>query len=239
MNKLFIANWKMFGSSGLACELFTTAANLNYNNLALMVPAPYLDMAQRNLVSTSVEWGAQTMHPSLDGAYTGDVSALMLKDFGCQKVLLGHSERRKYWHENDELIANTAKIALEHSLEPIICLGEPLSVRKNDNHLDYVKNQFVSIAEKIQGESFIIAYEPIWAIGTGETANCEQIDEMHSYLMQLALEFTDNCRIIYGGSVNEANISPIVALDSVAGVLVGGASLNKEKFVEMVERCKV
>ena len=239
MSKLFVANWKMFGSLGLAGELFETAAHLNYNKLALMVPTPYLDMAQRILEHTHIEWGAQTIHSKLEGPYTGDVSALMLNEFGCKKVILGHSERRKHWCETDELIANAAKTAIECSLEPIVCLGEPLEVRKNNDHLRYVKDQFTSIAQAIKGESFIVAYEPVWSIGTGETADCEQINEMHGYLMQLALEFTDNCRIIYGGSVNEANISKIISLDSVDGVLVGGASLNKEKFVQMVELCKV
>lgn len=248
MSKLFVANWKMHGHAGLAKKLFYAAASLsNVENVAVMVPFPYLHLAQQELVNTAVVWGAQTLSVHSQGAFTGEVCAEMLKEFGCKMVLVGHSERRSGWNELDDLVAKQALAASSNGVTPIICVGEGLACREKNIHFQYVKSQIESVSKflidnKAKGE-FIFAYEPIWAIGSGKAANANDVEKMHSFirecLLQISIEFSSKCIIIYGGSVNSSNLESLLAKQDVGGVLVGGASLKVNEFIDMVNICKV
>ena len=248
MNKLFVANWKMHGHAGLAKKLFSAAASLsNVKNVAVMVPFPYLYLAQQELANTGVIWGAQTLSVHSQGAFTGEVCAAMLHEFGCKMALVGHSERRSGWGELDSLIAKQAFAASSSGIKPVICVGEDLVCRERGVHFQHVKSQIENISKflidnKATGE-FVFAYEPIWAIGSGKAANANDVESMHLFirecLLQISIEFSSRCIIIYGGSVNSSNLEGLLAKQEVGGVLVGGASLKVNEFIDMVNICKV
>ena len=246
---ILIANWKMHGDAGLAENLLSSIAVLDHQgvDIGLMVPFPYLSMAQNKLKHTKISWGAQAMSSELKGAYTGDVSVSMLQDFGCKQVIVGHSERRKHWFESDLSIAQQAAVAILHDLVPIICVGESKASRDSGKYMEDIESQVKIIIEQLKLSQavgkFIIAYEPVWAIGSGESASLGQVVEVHQAirrcLLHLALEFSNNCIIIYGGSVNSSNLSELLSASEIEGFLVGGASLNTESFIDMVNVCKV
>lgn len=251
MQKLLMANWKMNGAQGQAATLFGALAQLDAADVKLVVmpPAPYLAMAQTMLHNTEISWGAQTFRAEPQGAYTGDISASMLLDFDCQYVLVGHSERRQYWAETNAQIAAQAVAACSAGLVPVICVGETLTVRQADQHLAVLTHQISEICKVLLAEfteklpRCIWAYEPIWAIGTGQSATPVQVaevhDKIHEVLLHTSLEFSNQCRIIYGGSVNARNICDLMSQNHVDGALVGGASLDIEQFSKMVDLCKV
>lgn len=247
MSKLFVANWKMHGHAGLAKKLLSVAASLDdIENVAVMVPYPYLYLAQQELANTAAIWGAQTLSMYSQGAFTGEVCAEMLSEFGCKMVLVGHSERRSGWGELDDLIANQALVASSNGIKPIICVGEDLACREKGVHFQYVKSQIETVSKflienKAKGE-FVFAYEPIWAIGSGRAANADEVEKMHLFirecLLQISIEFSSRCIIIYGGSVNKSNLESLLTKQDVGGVLVGGASLKVNEFIDMVNICK-
>ena len=189
---------------------------------------------------------AQNMHQSASGAFTGEISSAMLLDIGVQYVILGHSERRAYYGETDELLKEKVKAALQAGLHIIFCFGEELEDRKSETHLDVVKKQLSTVLFDLnatQWQQIVLAYEPVWAIGTGETASPEQAQEMHAFIRSMILEnYDSSCAnavsILYGGSVKPANATEIFAQADVDGGLIGGASLLAEDFAAIVNGFK-
>ena len=201
-----------------------------------------LSAAVKMTKDSSIYVSAQNMHQSASGAFTGEISSTMLLDIGVQHVILGHSERRAYFGETDELLKEKVQAALKAGLHIIFCFGEKIEERKSETHFDIVKKQ-LSIAlfdlDAKQWQQIVLAYEPVWAIGTGETASPEQAQEMHAFIRSLILEnYDSSCAdavpILYGGSVKPANASEIFAQTDVDGGLIGGASLQAEDFAAIV-----
>ncbi len=246
------ANWKMNLSLLQAEELINALLQTNHtlaeNQLAIFgVPFPYLLPVKQKLDGKrNVFVAAQNCSANKNGAYTGEVSAEMLQSIGLKYVILGHSERREYNHETDEELAAKVNIALDHKLAPIFCCGEPLPVREAGTQNSYVESQlkaglFHLTAEQMK--NFIIAYEPIWAIGTGKTASSEQAQEMHAHIRsviagQYGKEVAETVSILYGGSVKAANAVEIFGQPDVDGGLVGGASLVATEFSAIINGLK-
>jgi triosephosphate isomerase len=210
----------------------------------VVICPPYTALAAvgQALKDSPLELGAQDMYPETEGAYTGEISPLMLKEVGCRYVILGHSERRKYFKETDEFINQKVKTALKYSLVPIVCIGETLEEREARKAFEAVKAQFDGSLKDLTGEEIersVIAYEPVWAIGTGRTATPEQAEQMHSYIRRLLKEkygeeSAERVLILYGGSIKPDNMSALMQKPNVDGGLVGGASLRAESFTQIV-----
>lgn len=246
------ANWKMNLSfqqaEQLVDALLATPHSLKENQLAVFgVPFPYLTMVVSKLKGherTAV--AAQNCSQHKSGAYTGETSAEMLTSIGVQYVILGHSERREYFNESNQLLADKLNISLSYGLTPIFCCGEPLSIREAETQNSYVEVQlreslFHLSADELQ--KIVIAYEPIWAIGTGKTATAEQAQDMHAHLRSvLAAQYgaavANNISILYGGSVKGSNAAEIFGKPDVDGGLVGGASLKADEFVQIINGLK-
>lgn len=187
--------------------------------------------------------GAQNVHTEDNGAYTGETSTSMLKDAGCEYVIVGHSERREYFHEDDALVAEKTKKALDDGLKVIVCVGEKLEQRKSGNHENVVKTQVEAVLEQVDSsnaDNFVVAYEPVWAIGTGETATPEQAQEMHQFIRSLLTDAwsedaAEKIRILYGGSMKPANAEELLSQTDVDGGLIGGASLKADSFSEIID----
>jgi len=187
-----------------------------------------------------VQIGGQDCHAQINGAFTGDISAKTLKDAGCNYVILGHSERRQYHFESDETVNAKVKTALENNLMPILCIGESLEIREENKYLDFIKKQIDgSIPQNIEIENLIIAYEPIWSIGTGKIPSIAQIDEMANFIKDEVEKNKNikvkNSKILYGGSTNSKNAKEIMAVKNISGMLVGGASLKADEFSQMAK----
>lgn len=201
-----------------------------------------LSAAVKMTKDSSIYVSAQNMHQSASGAFTGEISSTMLLDIGVQHVILGHSERRAYFGETDELLKEKVQAALKAGLHIIFCFGEELDDRKSETHFDVVKKQLSTVLfdlDATKWQKIILAYEPVWAIGTGETASPEQAQEMHAFIRSLILEnYDSSCAnavsILYGGSVKPANATKIFAQTDVDGGLIGGASLQAEDFAAIV-----
>jgi len=232
-------NWKMNTNleSALSLVKGVEAAATQEDVLTIVgVPFPFLVPCLQ--VTKAVQIAAQNMHHEEKGAFTGEVSASMLVSAGIKYVILGHSERREYQKESNELLKTKVDLALAHGLIPIFCCGEQLEIRKSGNHIAHVKNQLEESLFHLSAEDFgkiIIAYEPIWAIGTGETATPEQAQEMQQALRSFlsskyGADVANACSILYGGSVKPANAESLFSQDDVDGGLVGGASLKVEDF---------
>lgn len=239
-------NWKMNKTSEEAIELFEKIVDINVPEgveVIMATPAIYLDWAAKGVYEKGrVNVSAQNCHEEESGAYTGEISAKMLASIDVPYVLIGHSERREIFNEEDSLLAKKIDAALDAGLSPIFCCGEPLSVRKAGEQVDYVSKQVEKALFHLEGpmlDRIVIAYEPIWAIGTGETASPEQAQEMHSAIRsQLAGKYgskiADDISILYGGSVKPANAKEIFSQTDVDGGLVGGASLIASGFEEII-----
>ena len=186
--------------------------------------------------------GAQNCHDKDSGAYTGEISALMLQSLGMEYVIIGHSERREYFKESNELLADKVTAALAHDLTPIFCCGEPLQIRESGDHYGYVTKQLRESVFSLSPENFsklVIAYEPIWAIGTGKTATTEQAQEMHARIRseiesQYGSEIAQDTSILYGGSCKSSNAQELFTCSDVDGGLIGGACLNEQDFVAII-----
>ncbi len=210
----------------------------------VMVAPPFTSLhdAFKSLKDTPVIVAAQNMHQNENGAFTGEVSAKMLKSIGVKTVILGHSERRAHFHESNEILAEKVNAALKNDMKVIFCFGEELKDRQSEQHFDVVAKQLKESLYHISDaswENIILAYEPVWAIGTGETASPEQAQEMHAFIRKNISEaFNDKIAqkvsILYGGSVKPANASEIFAKEDVDGGLIGGASLKAVDFLEIV-----
>ncbi len=240
--KLVAGNWKMHGSRSMVKELLDpliTGVGLGESaDMAVFPPCPYLQRTQKMLKGSPIRWGAQTLHPSPKGAFTGEVSAAMLLDFGCHYVLVGHSERRTLFGESNADVADRFVAALEAGLEPLLCVGETLDERESGATQQVISDQIDVVLEKSGIDSFAsatIAYEPVWAIGTGKTASPEQAQEIHAFIRDKLSGHDDiiggQIRILYGGSVNPSNAADLFARKDIDGGLIGGASLKAEDFL--------
>ncbi len=246
------ANWKMNLTWQKGEELLSAIDNskyeLNDNQQAIFaVPFPYLHLAQEILQDKrGVFVAAQNCSNRKSGAYTGEVSVEMLQSLNVQYVIVGHSERREYFHETNAVLAEKIDLALSHNITPIFCCGEPLLVRESETQNEYVAKQLEESLFHLDNDSVtkvVIAYEPIWAIGTGKTASKEQAQEMHAFIRgELAKKYggsvANEISILYGGSVKAANAKEIFAERDVDGGLVGGASLIADEFVTIIKSLK-
>lgn len=241
--KLVAGNWKMNGVGAALDEARQVAKALLADTapprVAICPPATLIHRMAAALEGSTVLVGAQDCHMEAAGAYTGDLGAEMLHDAGARLVILGHSERRSAYREDDALIAAKVEAALRAGLEPIVCVGETLEQRESGRHLQVVQDQLAgSIPESLAGRHFAVAYEPVWAIGTGLTPSLEEIAEMHEAARRvLAARFGDHGApppILYGGSVKAANAAEIMAVAEVGGALVGGASLSASDFLPII-----
>jgi len=207
-------------------------------DMAVFPPAVYLQRTQKRLNGSSIAWGGQTLNPAPQGAHTGEISASMLLDFGCRYVLVGHSERRTLYGENNKAVAKRFEAAQQAGLEPVLCVGETLEQRES-NETENVVNRQIDAVLQLCGidalSSATIAYEPVWAIGTGKTATPEQAQEVHAFIRDKLVAQDDiiggQIRILYGGSVNGSNAADLFARKDIDGGLVGGASLKVEDFL--------
>lgn len=247
--KIVAGNWKMNNgvkeTSQLIRKVKKSIANLDLNNVRVIVTPSFVNLAGaiKGAKDSKIEVAAQNMHQEKNGAFTGEISAEMLQSIGVKTVILGHSERRQYFGEDDELIARKIDAALENNLEVIFCFGELLEQRKLDNHLLEVGSQLKNTLFHLKADDFkniILAYEPVWAIGTGETASPEQAQEMHAFVRNvLAKKFgketADSLSILYGGSVKASNAEEIFSKEDVDGGLIGGASLIAEDFAAIIK----
>lgn len=248
--KVLAANWKMNKSGGETVSYFNELkqklpANLSVD-IIIAPPFTALKVASECIQGTSLHLAAQNMHWEIEGAYTGEISVSMLKELQCEYVILGHSERRKFFLETDERINRKIKTALTHHLKVIFCVGETLIERRQHETLSILKGQMrfgldgVS-KEKLRG--VIIAYEPVWAIGTGEVASLAQIEEAHQHIRKMVwesygMDAASWVSVLYGGSVTPDNFSDIALQPNVDGALVGGASLNANSFIEILKQMK-
>lgn len=243
MKKRIVGNWKMNGSL-VANQALVQAmlAGLNAQaieaELALCVPAPYLVQLQSLLSGSPVAWGAQDVSMHEQGAFTGEVSAAMLKDFGCRYVIVGHSERRQHHAETDLMVAAKAQRVLAAGMTPIVCVGETLSQREAGETEAVVKRQLAAVIHAVTHctSEIVVAYEPVWAIGTGKTATPEMAQAMHAVLRTQLAAATDHPKrvhILYGGSMNAANAASLLAEPDIDGGLIGGASLKAADFLHI------
>jgi len=236
--KLVAGNWKMYGSHSANAELLAgvVGARPFGCDVAVCVPFPYLSEAAVALAGSDIRLGAQDCSKHEQGAYTGEVSAGMLHEFGCRYVIVGHSERRAYHGESDQLVADKAKAALARGVTPIVCVGETLAEREAGETEAVVKRQLSAVIHTLAhcaGE-MVVAYEPVWAIGTGRTATPEQAQAVHALLraqLHAATPHADVMPIIYGGSVKPDNAATLFAQADIDGGLIGGASLKAADFV--------
>jgi triosephosphate isomerase len=211
-------------------------------NVDIVIAPPFTSLyaAEALLANSSIRLSAQNLFYEEKGAYTGEISPSMLTDAGCSHVIIGHSERRQYFKETDEMLNRKTKIARNYNLEVIFCIGESLEEREGGKTLDVLKREIEEGLKDVPSAGIIVAYEPIWAIGTGKTATTEQAQEAHYYIRKrlAALYGTataEEIRILYGGSVTPENIAALMKCDDVDGALVGGASLKAESFSKIVK----
>ena len=243
--KIAAANWKMNTTLEEGMALLENLCARSFDDsveVVICAPATHLYALSQMDIPESLSIGAQNMSEKQQGAYTGEISAEMVVSVGCDYVIIGHSERRGYFGEDAELLRKKLVTALEHHLTPIFCCGEALEIRKEGAHVDYVVNQIKQSFEgltAVEMVQIVIAYEPIWAIGTGETASPEQAQEMHQAIRAfLAEEYGEKVAqsvpILYGGSVKPGNAKEIFGKPDVDGGLVGGASLKDESFAQII-----
>ena len=240
--KLIVGNWKMNGSLSANHDLLH-AINAGLSSAscqaAVCVPAPYLAQVQQLSQGSALWWGAQDVSAHEQGAYTGEVSAAMLRDFGVRVAIVGHSERRQYHGETDAVVATKAQRALAAGITPIVCVGETLAEREAGQTQAVVKRQLAAVIH-INGHcisEIVVAYEPVWAIGTGKTATPEQAQEVHALLraqLAAATEHPERISLLYGGSMNASNAASLLAQHDIDGGLIGGASLKAADFLSIV-----
>ena len=236
--KLVVGNWKMNGNRLVNTELLAAIEEAGpfSADVAVCPPFPYLSEAALSLQGRRIGWGAQDCSAHDSGAYTGEVSAAMLSEFGCRFVIVGHSERRAYHAESDQLVADKAKAALAHKLTPIVCVGETLAEREAGQTDAVVKRQMSAVIHTLAHciSEIVVAYEPVWAIGTGRTATPEQAQAVHALLrlqLHAATPKSDQMILLYGGSVKPDNAATLFSQPDIDGGLIGGASLKAADFI--------
>lgn len=243
--KYVMGNWKMNGTLSTLTSLtqalldhFPTTVNAQ---TVLFPPAIYIPWISQLFRHTSIRWGAQNIHPKNSGAFTGELSAEMLKDFNCTFVLVGHSERRHDFHEDVKFVAEKFHQVKEHDMIPVLCVGETLNERQKGLTEQVLESQISAIYKNSTTDfkNCIIAYEPVWAIGTGQTATPEEAESVHVFIRALVANYAPQdaaqLPILYGGSVNQNNAKALFAMPNIDGGLVGGASLQAEQFLEIVK----
>lgn len=240
-------NWKMYKGSSAGLELARAVASacgdLAGVSVVLAPPFTLLERVAQAVRGSRVEVAGQNLHAKAEGAFTGEVSAPMLLDAGCKWVIIGHSERRQYFGETDVHVNKKVLAALRRNLKPIVCCGETLDERENGKTLSKIRSQVKNGLAGLAGSAIrdiVIAYEPIWAIGTGKTASPLQAEEVHNAIRELLYELFDadavkEARVIYGGSVKADNIDELMSQPNIDGALVGGASLKAEEFARIVK----
>lgn len=235
---LIAGNWKMNGTLQESLDFIRDLAvnpAPEHVEVALMPPFTLLHSLEKPFEEKDVRLGAQSMYCEARGAYTGSISPVMLRDAGCHYVILGHSERRDIQHESNTLIRKKMDAAWEHGLEPILCIGEHLQEREGGQTHSVLKEQ-LSVLEGLTGApALTVAYEPVWAIGTGKTASVDQVKETHAFVHAELQRLGHGCRVLYGGSVNPGNAEELLACEGVDGALVGGASLKADSFMQIIE----
>ena len=245
--KLIVGNWKMNGSlaanAGLLQALLAGLGDKAVAaDVALCASAPYLAQLQALLQGSALGWCAQDCSAHESGAYTGEVAAAMLRDFGCRYVILGHSERRQYHGETDDQVAQKAQRALAAGITPIVCVGETLADREAGRTEFVVKRQLSAVIHAVGhcASEIVVAYEPVWAIGTGRTATPEQAQAVHAVLraqLKAASAHSSRNRILYGGSMNAGNAAELLVQPDIDGGLIGGASLKADEFLSIIASC--
>jgi triosephosphate isomerase len=243
LSKLIAGNWKMNGNL-VANEALVRAIAQGMGDadctVAVCVPGPYLAQVNQLRAGTRIEVGAQDVSRHEQGAYTGEVSAQMLREFGVRYAIVGHSERRQYHGETDEVVADKAKAALAHGITPIVCVGETLAEREGGHTAEVVKRQMAAVIHT-NGHcisEIVVAYEPVWAIGTGKTATPEMAQEVHALIraqLKAATEHSERVHILYGGSMNAGNAAALLAQPDIDGGLIGGASLKPADFLQIIQ----
>lgn len=243
---IIAGNWKMFKTIAQAVEFAKEIkGHCDTENVEAIICAPFtmIQALKEELKDTNVKIGAQNFHYEDEGAFTGEISAKMLLEIGADYVIVGHSERRQYFNETDETVNLKVKKAIQVGLSPIICVGESLEERETGVTEDIVKNQVIAAYKQVSSEDAlktVIAYEPIWAIGTGKTATSGQANEVCAQIRKelenlYGEEISKKIRIQYGGSVKPANIKEIMAQSDIDGALVGGASLVAEDYIKLIK----
>jgi len=238
--RLVIGNWKMHGDTAFNAELLaglrTGIAGVPHCDVAVCVPFPYLYQTRSLLEGTGIGWGAQDVSEHEKGAYTGEIAAAMLSDFQCHWVLVGHSERRSYHGESDAAVAAKAAAALAAGITPVVCVGETLQQQEAGQTNAIIERQLAPVLALGDAavSRIVIAYEPVWAIGTGLTATPEQAQQVHAFIRaRLGAAVAPGMRILYGGSVKGANAASLFAMADIDGALVGGAALAASEFLSI------
>jgi len=234
---LIAGNWKMNGTRESVDHLLKSikarAHEVTQAELLVCPPSIFIETTAEILSDTNVVWGAQNVSHEASGAFTGELSTSMLLDFGCQYVIVGHSERRALYAEDNHRVAEKCVAALNAGLKPIVCVGETLEQREANNTLQVVSEQLDAVLALVDNHAslnqMVIAYEPVWAIGTGKQASPEQAQAVHAAIRQRC----PDTRILYGGSVKPDNAAGLFAMDDIDGALIGGASLDADKFIEI------
>ncbi|RZL17899.1 MAG: triose-phosphate isomerase [Pedobacter sp.] len=246
--KIVAGNWKMNLDYADGVSLFSEIVNMvkdeKKGDQVAIICAPFIHLhSLAKLGGSAVSIGAQDCHQKESGAYTGEISAKMVKSVGCEYVIIGHSERRQYFAESDELLAEKTVIALQNGLTPLFCIGETLDERNNGSYFEVLKSQLVNGVFGLSSADFskiVIAYEPVWAIGTGLTASSEQAQEVHAFIRkEIAAQYdaavAEETSILYGGSCNPKNAAELFAQADIDGGLIGGASLKSRDFLDIIK----
>ena len=243
--KIVAGNWKMNMTQDESINLISELNQITSNDVEIKIAPSFTNLSKAILMleNSEIEVIAQNVHFEERGAFTGEISVEMLKSIGVSNVIIGHSERRKYFNETDIILSKKVKVAIDNSMKIIFCVGEELSEREKGNHFDLIKSQIIKglfefSTDKIK--SIIVAYEPVWAIGTGKTAENHQIQQMHEFIRKLfkdnyGNDISNKLKILYGGSVKPNNAKEIFSLADVDGGLIGGASLNFSDFKAIVQ----
>jgi triosephosphate isomerase len=246
--KIVAGNWKMNLDFNEGVSLFSEIVNMirdeKQGDQTVVICAPYIHLnSLSQLAAGVVKMGAQNCHQNESGAFTGEISAKMVKSTGCDYVLVGHSERRQYFAETDALLASKAMIALQNNLTPIFCIGETLDERNNGSYYQVLETQLNEGLFNLSADDFrrvVLAYEPVWAIGTGLTATPEQAQDIHAFIRskidaKYGMSVADDTTILYGGSCNPKNAAELFAQADIDGGLIGGASLKSRDFTDIVK----
>ena len=235
---LVVANWKLNGNRALLAEMVPALAELDATQVETVLCTPFVYLGDD---FGAVQKGAQSVASQESGAYTGETSAQMLREVGCHYVIIGHSERRALFGETDEVVAEKVKATLNAGLIPIVCVGETDQERESDTTIEVITKQVKTVLDILPSfsDSLVFAYEPIWAIGTGKTASCEQAEEVHKNIRQILMSYNHELavttRILYGGSVKPDNSKELFSSENIDGGLIGGASLDVESFTKICE----
>ncbi len=242
---IIAANWKMNGTRDSVAALlsgFVQGIQAEQSQVLVFAPSVYLAQVQAALANSPLGWGAQNIHPQASGAFTGEVSLPMVKEFGCQTVLVGHSERREMFGDTNEWVAEKVAAALAAGVTPMLCIGETLAEREADQSVQVCQQQLDAVVARIGISAMaklVVAYEPVWAIGTGVTASPEQAQTMHAalraYLAEQDAGVAQQLQILYGGSMKAANAAELLAQPDIDGGLIGGASLQVDEFVSICQ----